>query len=89
MISKYTLINDFDVWGNGKDGWVINDCCVAAEGIEIDDFATDKEIVEMLKSKGYLTTSDMRRIAVEEYGEDIMIYQRKYMKPLYELRRVS
>ena len=85
----YTLVNDFDVWGNAKDGWDINDCRIEEENIMIDDFATDKEVVTMLKDKGYLTTNDMRKITVEEYGTDIMIYERKGMKPLYELRRMN
>lgn len=85
----YTLVNDFDVWGNAKDGWAVNDCSIEEENIMIDDFATGKEIVTMLKDKGYLNTNDMRKIAVEEYGTDIMIYERKGMKPLYELRRMN
>ena len=88
-IGIYTLVNDFDVWGNAKDGWDINDCRIEEENIMINDFATDKEIVTMLKDKGYLTTNDMRKITVEEYGTDIMIYERKGMKPLYELRRMN
>ena len=85
----YTLVNDFDVWGDAKDGWIINDCRIEEENIMIDDSATDKEIVTMLKDKGYLTTDDMRKIAIEEYGTDIMICLRKGMMPLYELRRMN
>lgn len=85
--SKWKLIDYFDVWGNAKDGWDVNDWKVIEKEIVISDYATDKEIVKYLNTIGYLSTSDMRRIAVEDMGDFIEIYQRKTMKPLYSLRR--
>ena len=81
----YTLINYFDVWGNAKDGWIVNNQCVECDDVNISHDATDKEICEFLRVLGALKTSDMRRLKVEYYGDNIEICQRKGNKPLYGL----
>lgn len=89
MVRKYQLINYFDVWGNAKDGYEINNMCVEEENIWVDDDSTPKEIVSYLKNIGYLSTNDMRKLVVEDLGEFIEIYKRKGMYPLYSLREVT
>ena len=84
---KFTLVNYFDVWGNAEDGWDVNNWCVEYDDLCITDDATDKEILEYLVKTGFLTTSDMRRLAVENLGEFIEIYERRGMKPLCSLRQ--
>ena len=86
--SKWQLVDYTDVWGNEKDGWEINDWDIVEKEIVISDYATDKEIINYLNAIGYLGSNDMRRIAVEDLGDFIEIEQRKYMKPLYSLRRI-
>jgi hypothetical protein len=86
---KYELINYFDVWGNAKEGWEINNMCIEERNIYIDDSSTHKEILTYLKKIGYLQTDDMRKLFVEDLGEMIEIYQRKGMMPLYSLRAVA
>lgn len=86
--SKWQLIDYVDVWGNAINGWEINDWDVVEKEIVISDYATDKEIVKYLNAIGYLSSCDLRKLAVEDLGDFIEIYQRKYMKPLYSLRRV-
>ena len=88
MATKWQLIDYFDVWGNAKDGWDINDCCVVEENIWLDNSVTNKEILKYLENIGYLNTSDMRKLVVEDMGDIIEINQRKGNKPLYSLRRV-
>ena len=88
MTRRYQLINYFDVWGNAKDGWEVNNQCVEEENIWIDDDCTKKEICDYLKRIGYLTTSDMRKLFVEDLGEMIEIYEKKTMCPLCSLREV-
>ena len=83
---SYTLINYFDVWGNEKDGWVINNQCIEADNITITGGTTNKDILKYLKRNGYLTTSDMRRLAVIDWGDNIEIYEKRGMKPLYCLQ---
>lgn len=80
---KYTLINYFDVWGNAKDGYEVNNQCVVERGIFISDTATDKEIANFLESAGYLNTSDLRKVTIVYDGENIEIYQKRGMLPLF------
>lgn len=86
---KYCLINYFDVWGNETDGWEVNDQCYVGDDLMGDTFyitddATNKEILNYLVEIGFLTTSDMRKLAVDQYtyAGRIEIYERKGMKPL-------
>lgn len=32
MMPTYSLINYFDVWGNAKDGWEVNNLCTEKLG---------------------------------------------------------
>lgn len=89
MVNSYTLINYFDVWGNEKDGWEVNNQCVEFEDLNLADDVTDKEICEYLKANGYLNTSDMRRLEVVDYGEVMEICERKGHKPLYALQMIG
>jgi hypothetical protein len=47
-----TLVNYFDVWGNKKDGWEINNLCTEGT-IELPEEFTEKDIVQALKEKGF------------------------------------
>lgn len=85
-MKTYTLINYFDVWGNEKDGYEVNNQCVECDDLVITDDATPKDICNYLKDRGYLTTSDMRRLTVEDYGDTIEILKRKGYKPLFGIR---
>lgn len=60
----YDLINYFDVWGNNKDGYDVNDLCVQESGLFIADDATSKDIANFLVRIGFLNTSDLRRIRI-------------------------
>ena len=81
----WTLINYFDVWGNEVDGWEVNDSRIERNDIAIDDSMTNKDILDKLVEVGFLTTSDMRRLAVEDMGELITVFERKGMKPICAL----
>ena len=71
---KYELINYFDVWGNAEDGWEINNQCVEFRDLVITDGATDKDILNYLVDIGFLATSDMRKLLVDNNGDVIEIY---------------
>lgn len=87
-MERYELINYFDVWGNAKDGWEINNLCVEFDDLYLADDITKKEILNYLVDREFLNTSDMRRIYVDCYEMGmITIYERKGMKPLFALRR--
>ena len=85
-MKTWTLINYFDVWGNKKDGYEVNNQCIEANDICIADDPTPKEICEYLKSIHMLNTSDMRRLEVEDLGDVIEISERKSGCPLFSLR---
>lgn len=85
MVNTFTLVNYFDVWGNKKDGYTVNNQCVEADDLQIADDATPKEICNYLKSIHLLATSDMRRLGVEDLGDMIEIYEKKSGCPLFGL----
>jgi len=80
----YNFISTFDVWGNAKDGWVINNQCVEYENVFISYDSSDKEILSYLKSLGFLETDDMRRVCIDHYNsaDTIEVCARKGMMPL-------
>lgn len=85
---KYSLINYFDVWGNDKDGYEVNNLCVDKTGITIAYDATEKEILDYLVQIGFLNTSDMRKVRINTLDEEMMeIYAVKGMQPLGRLER--
>ena len=85
----YDLINYFDVWGNAKDGWEINNQCYEAYDIHIEPDATDKEILNYLVLIGFLSTSDMRMVRIENWGDMVEIYAVKGHRPLGALVPVA
>lgn len=87
-MSKYTLVNYFDVWGNEKEGYEINNLCNEVEGITITDDATEKDILKYLVQIGFLTTSDRRKVRIDTTDWDMMeIYAVKGNYPIGSLRR--
>ena len=78
----YNLLNYFDVYGSKEDGWIVNNVCVQEEDLYVSNDSTDKEILEFLVRIGFLSTSDMRRVRIEDDGENIYINQVKDNVPL-------
>jgi len=85
-MGKWSLINYTDVCGNAKDGWEVNDQCIEFDDLIITEDATNKDILNYLKQIGFLATSDMRRIAIEDMGDMIEIFARKGMMPICRLQ---
>lgn len=85
-MKKYSLINYFDVWGNAKDGWEVNNQCVKFDDLVITDDATEKDILGYLVSIGFLATSDRRKVRVDDLGDYMEIYAVKGNMPLGLLR---
>ncbi len=82
---KYEVMNYFDVWGNAKEGWEVNDQFYEGT-MEFPEHPTDKEICDVLKNNGLLNSSDMRRLKIENLGPgSVEVYQKKGMKPLFGL----
>ena len=50
---KFRLVNYFDVWGNKKDGFEVNNMCEQAI-IDFDDWPSKDDILKTLKKIGFL-----------------------------------
>ena len=76
----------FDVWGNKKDGYEINDSANMGR-YEISDniIDDDKKLLEFMVSHNWLTTSDRRKLTVNGECGIIEIMERKTERPLYLL----
>lgn len=79
---RYTLINYFDVWGNG-DEWIVNGSFPEFDDLYISENATDKEILTYLTEKRYLATNDMRKVRIENLGDGMEVYLVKSHMPLF------
>lgn len=84
----YRVINYFDVWGNEKDGWEVNNLC--EEGtIELVDYTSVTETIKKLKELGFLA-SHCRANMFDVWNDyDMIEYSRKNGKPLFRLERVQ
>ena len=83
----YSLINYFDVIGNKTDGYEVNNQCVEFDDWYISDDATHKEILGYLVKRGYLNTSDMRKVKIDDMGDYMEVYAVKDHCPLYGIVR--
>lgn len=82
-LHEYVIENHFDVWGNKKDGWEINESRYEEITVTLHDTASDKDVLQALKDSVFLNkyariTSVI--IIGDEFGWEIM--QKKDSKPL-------
>lgn len=85
---KYRLINYFDVCGNSKDGWDVNDQCHECD-VEFLDIPSDKEVVQKLKEIGFFKKHvRMNMISFAPYVEIFLIEQRRDNKPVCALEPI-
>ena len=82
MENTYDLHNYFDVWYNPEEGWTVNNQCTEATDLHIEPDSTDKEILNFLVTIGFLSTSDMRRVRLENWGDMMEIYAVKRHMPI-------
>lgn len=86
-MSKYKLIDYFDVWGNADEGYEVNNLCTAIEEVEIPFDATSEGIIKILKDVGYLQKgADPSELLIETYdGLTLEIFQKSDMYPIGRL----
>lgn len=84
-MKTWTYVQYDDVWGDENSGWQVNNLHPEFDDLVIADDASDKEILEYLKSRGLVPTSDMRRIVIESSGDMIEISMRKGLFPIGRL----
>ena len=53
MYYRLKLINYFDVWGNKKDGWDVNNACVEWDDVWTSDL-DNKTLLKILKNTDFL-----------------------------------
>ena len=82
MANMYNLVDYSSVYKDEYGSWVVNDQYTRDEGVYIDPESSDKEILQFLKRIGWLSTDDMRRVTVEDYGDIIEVVARKGGMPL-------
>jgi hypothetical protein len=80
------LVNYFDVWGNKKEGYEVNNLCVECDDIYVSDLE-NRNLLHALKIIGFLKKET--RINQIEFNnsscEMIEFYERKTQKPLGRL----
>jgi len=86
---KYRLVNYFDVWGNEKDGYEVNNSSIEFDDLIILDNAKEKEILNYLVSIGFLTTSDRRKVRIVDNGDFLEIEAVKNNYPIGRLELIQ
>jgi hypothetical protein len=84
------LINYFDVWGNKRDGWEVNNLC--SEGnIEVPEELTDKQVLTALKDVGFLKNHVRTNMLTFDYLPDfgVEIRQKKDDQPICRIEYIN
>jgi hypothetical protein len=76
-----------DAWGNNEGGYEWNSwCCVGNISVEdFDGLTTDKYVADWFYRNGFTTTSDLRKVSIEDDQYNIVILERKTQRPLYAI----
>lgn len=80
---KYTLYNYFDVYGNSVDGYEINNQEILFDDWYIADDCTNQDIINYLYDNGYLTTNNLEKVDIENYGDYMEVYAVENCCPLF------
>lgn len=85
---RYEVIS-YDVWGNARDGYEVNQAFHTGEFVEVDPYAEHHTFFRSLKKQGAI--SSYAGMKVDEIGDETCLYvvRERDMKPLFELRRVE
>lgn len=80
------IINYFDVWGNQKDGWEVNNMC--SEGnIELPENYSHKDILKALRDASFLKKGvGLNRVIVEDLHPYYEISQKKDLMPVCRIQ---
>ena len=85
---KYEVIL-LDVWGNGEDGWNVNDIQKTGEFYSITNNASDDEVLTTLVKDGWINRHDQNDITIE-FDDDFSMWVIRTSddKPLLKLQTV-
>lgn len=88
MQNTWSLINYFDVWGNEEDGWEVNNSAIEFDDLYLADDTTDEELVDYLKSIGFLhRNAKVSDFDIYSDGEIIEFCDADTLEPICCLRR--
>ena len=88
-VNRYKLIDYFDVWGNVKDGWEVNNLCEIEDDIILAEDTTDEEIIDFLIMINYLESEAKGQVHLESQdNEMIEIVQTKDDYPIGRLEMI-
>ena len=84
---RYEII-DYDVWGNEKDGFEVNQAFYTGHYVDIPENASDAEVVRILKDEGVLKkTVRTSSVGIEgEEGYTLYFTHLPTARPEFELR---
>lgn len=85
MKEKYRVY-DYDLWGNEKDGYTVNNCFRTTEIIEIKQDASEHTIIQTLKKHGVIKKY-IRDLSINVHGDEEIIYIDYKGNPSFELRK--
>lgn len=93
MKKRIYKIYDYDVWGNTKEGYYVNDVFATDFIVELPENATDLEIIKELKNIGFLGKY-IRNKSIEIDGDSEVLYinyvtQKEGIYPVCELRLLT
>lgn len=85
---SYRVIDYFDVWGNEKDGFEVNNLAEVGT-IQLIDYTDRREMLKRLKEIDYFKkTVRHNQLEVWNDYDMIEIYQKKDMRPVCRLERI-
>lgn len=83
----YRVVDYFDVWGNPKDGFEVNNLATVGE-IEVKDYTDTKEIIQALKELGFLAKHVRTNMFEVLNDYEFIEFFRKNGKPVFRLELV-
>lgn len=87
---KYEVIT-YDVWGNKRDGYEVNDAYHTGEIVDVSDSDSDKDIIRKLKAVGIIRKGFRFSSFIVDGDPDCNFYvdYEPTMYPVCELRKVQ
>jgi hypothetical protein len=88
-MKTYNVIS-YDVWGNLKDGYEVNQAFCTSHYIDVDDTDSDTAIIRKLKVIEYLNPKTRTKFTLDSSTEEcIYINRERDSFPICELRLVD
>jgi hypothetical protein len=87
---KYRVINYFDVVGNRKDGYEVNNLCEYAV-VEFKEYPSKRDVMEKMKEIGFFKKS-VRLASFVDIGlgdAEFIEYEDRFGRPVFRLERTG